>query len=150
MIDLLQFNRVFIKYGIPDFYILCIGSGPIFAFNFAITVLPMLVLFQKLTPEHVESTMMALSASIMNLANGFTGAMLGAFVNHNFIGITNDNVATKFNICIYITIAGTIYQTLLIPMIPTRSEIDETIKKQQEEKEMDSAYSGTQGSEKGE
>ena len=39
----------------------------------SLSVLPCMVMFQKMTPPHVEATMMAFSASVMNLSNGLVG-----------------------------------------------------------------------------
>ena len=51
----------------------------------------MLVVFQKITPTNVEATMMALSASIVNLSRGFLGDSTGAFINHYFIKVVDLN-----------------------------------------------------------
>lgn len=56
----------------------------------------MLVIFQKITPPHVEATMMALSASIVNLSRGFLGETTGAFINHYFIGVTKNDMSNYY------------------------------------------------------
>ena len=56
----------------------------------------MLVVFQKITPTNVEATMMALSASIVNLSRGFLGDTTGAFINHYFIKVTKDDMSNYY------------------------------------------------------
>ena len=68
--------------GIPDFAILMFSSTVLESINFALTFLPMLIVFQKITPPHVEATMIALSASVSNFSSGFMRQVIGAFVNN--------------------------------------------------------------------
>jgi len=127
-VDLLQFNRVNIEYGISDMALICFGSGVIGTFQFAMTQLPCLVLFQKMAPEHVESTVMAFSASIVNLSRGFLGELTGAYINKQFIGIDGTNVGEKFYIIIYLGFFMAIYNFYMIKLIPLQKEITEVIK----------------------
>ena len=73
VIDLFQIFRYNIEWGISDMAILVFGSTVMSSIQLALTLLPCMVLFQKMTPPHVESTMMAFSASVMNLSNGLVG-----------------------------------------------------------------------------
>jgi len=49
---------------------LCISSAVIGSLQFSMTQLPSLVWFNKITPSNVEATMMAFSASCVNLSRG--------------------------------------------------------------------------------
>ena len=49
-------------------FVLCVINVVTGAFGMAMTVLPTLVLFQKLSPDHVEATMMALAGTVTNLS----------------------------------------------------------------------------------
>eukprot|EP00356_Strombidium_inclinatum_P011214 CAMPEP_0170503074 /NCGR_PEP_ID=MMETSP0208-20121228/43559_1 /TAXON_ID=197538 /ORGANISM="Strombidium inclinatum, Strain S3" /LENGTH=62 /DNA_ID=CAMNT_0010782527 /DNA_START=282 /DNA_END=467 /DNA_ORIENTATION=- len=62
-----------------------------------------------MAPDHVESTMMAFSASIVNLSRGFMGEVIGVWVNKNFIGMTSEDLS-KYNITIWIGIGGCLYE----------------------------------------
>lgn len=53
----------------------------------AYTTLPAMVLFAKLIPESVESSMFALLTGILNLSNLFLSKELGIFIN-KFVGVT--------------------------------------------------------------
>jgi hypothetical protein len=52
----------------------------------AATTLPAMVLFAKLIPESVESSMFALLTGILNLSNLFLSKELGIFIN-KFVGV---------------------------------------------------------------
>ena len=69
-----------IECGIPDIYISCFIKAVFVPLTFAISQLPVTVLFQKLCPEGVEATMMALNASILNLRVSL-GALTGVLTN---------------------------------------------------------------------
>ena len=79
-------------------------------------------MFQKITPDHVESIMMAFSASIVNLSRGFTGQMIGVWMNRNFIGITATDL-TNYSACIWIGIACCFYEMAIARLIPLNSDI---------------------------
>ena len=64
---------------------ICFGGAFFGPLSFAMTQLPTLVLFQKMTPMNVEATMMAFSASIVNMSNGLMGSLTGALLNKYFL-----------------------------------------------------------------
>ena len=111
-----------LKFGISDFALLCFGTGPISSVNFALTQLPTLVMFQRLTPPNVEATMMAFAASFVNMSRGLIPDMMGVFINKNFVGVT-ENDLSKYYILSLISIISTLYEIILIRLIPLRSEL---------------------------
>ena len=50
-----------------------------------------MVLFAKIIPESVESSMFALLTGLINLSNLFAAPELGVFIN-TFVGVTSDNL----------------------------------------------------------
>jgi len=60
---------------------LCVGTAVIGSLQFSLTQLPSLVWFNKITPESVEATMMAFSASCVNLSRGTIPDMIGLAIN---------------------------------------------------------------------
>ena len=68
-------------------YILLFTSGIDSAIEMALSHLPCLVVFQKMTPPHVEATMMAFSTSVINLSNGLVGQLIGVWIN-SYVGVT--------------------------------------------------------------
>ena len=129
-VDLAQVFRVNLDYGISDMVVLCFGNAIFGAFAFAMTQLPSLVLFQKLVPDHVEATMMALSASTINLSRGLMGDLMGVFVNSSFVGITEKDfdgvtleTVTPYYILVFIGFMSCLYEFTIIPLIPIKAEI---------------------------
>ena len=82
--------------GIPDFWVFSFG-GPFFLnIAYTITNLPTYVHFQKMTPPHVEATMMAFSTTIVNMSYGFVGSFSGYIINKYFLQITKENLHDKY------------------------------------------------------
>lgn len=50
-----------------------------------------MVLFAKIIPESVESSMLAFLTGLTNLSNLFLSPEIGLFINH-FVGVTTDNL----------------------------------------------------------
>lgn len=134
MIDYVQAKRWNLDLGISDMFLLCFGSSIIYAVQFALTQLPSIVLFQKLIPPHVESTMSAFSAGIVNISNGLLGQMIGVAVNKWFIGVTSDDL-TNYPAIPLIGLGCCFYELLIIQLIPVQSDIDEAIVIRQKERE---------------
>ena len=53
--------------------------------------LPGMVLFAKMIPSNIESSMFAMLTGLMNLSQGFTAKMLGNFINI-FVGVEEKNL----------------------------------------------------------
>ena len=53
--------------------------------------LPGMVLFAKMIPSNIESSMFAMLTGLMNLSQGFTSKMIGNFFNV-FVGVKEDNL----------------------------------------------------------
>lgn len=130
-IDLWQILRINIEWGISDMVVLCFGSSVIYAVQFALSQLPSLVLFQKLTPPHVEATMMAFSASIVNMSRGLIGQLTGVAINKLFLHITQDDLSNYY-LLPFISLGCAMYEFWIIKLIPVQSEIDACIKQRQE------------------
>jgi hypothetical protein len=73
--------------------LICFGSLLYQPIYFAINQIPSIVLCQKLAPDHVEATMMAFSASIINMSNGIIGGLTGYYINKWFVGVEEDNLS---------------------------------------------------------
>ena len=50
-----------------------------------------MVLFAKMIPSNIESSMFAMLTGLMNLSNGFTSKMLGNAINY-FVGVHETNL----------------------------------------------------------
>ena len=57
--------------------------------NDAFQRLPGMVLFAKMIPSNIESSMFAMLTGLMNLSNGFSAKMLGNLINV-FVGVEDE------------------------------------------------------------
>ena len=134
LIDLFQVFRWNLALGISDMAVLCFGSTVLSTIGFAISQLPSLVLFQKLAPPHVEATMMAFSASIVNLSRGMIGQLTGAFINKYFVGVTAKDLSNYY-ILVLIGFGNLLWELCIIRLIPVQKEIDAAVILRQSQRE---------------
>ena len=99
-------------------YILC---GPIASvLEKAMTLMPSNIIFSQVIPPGVEATMFAVAHTVINL-NVFTlRALVGVFINDNFVFVTKENM-DNFYVLQIISLCGTLIPFLYIHvMIPTQ------------------------------
>jgi hypothetical protein len=80
-------------FGLSPLAFVCLTSTVTDTLYSACTTLPAMVLFAKLIPENVESSMFAMLTGILNFSNLFASKELGIVIN-KFIGVyytENDN-----------------------------------------------------------
>ena len=135
-LDLWQALRYNLAYGISDFMLFCFSGAVFSPLFFAMTQLPTLVLFQKMTPMNVEATMMAFSASVVNMSNGLMGSLTGYILNKYFFQVTKENLHERYYIIPIIQIFCCFYELVIIRLIPTNEEIKDEIEKRQSMVEM--------------
>ena len=88
--------------------------------------LPGMVLFAKLIPENVESSMFAMLTGLMNFSNNFLNAELAIAINHWFFGIyytkTDNNLQESWKL--YFVQAGMCFLPMcFIWLIPKRDAV---------------------------
>lgn len=125
-ISYVMIKRINIEYGISDFALMCFTHVLSYPLMMAFSVLPSLVLFQKLTPDHVEATMMAFYASVVNTSNSMLGEMTGVWVNEKFIGVSKDNM-DRYIYVWYVGVATMIVQIFFIRLIPVQADVDRSM-----------------------
>jgi len=77
--------------GMPPVIFLIMSSAITDTLYGAYTQLPGMVLFAKIIPESVESSMFALLTGLINLSNLFASPELGVLIN-SFVGVTSENL----------------------------------------------------------
>lgn len=82
---------------ISDFALICCGGIVLAPLVFSMSLLPALVMFQKLTPGKVEATMFAFAMSIVN-SGGMLGNFTGYLVNENFVGVDKDHLSQFYKL----------------------------------------------------
>ena len=88
LVDLFQVKRFNLAFGFSDIVTLCASKAILDSFYLALWHLPHLIVVQKLAPEGVEATIIAICATVNNFFLIEGPALMGAFINRNFIGVS--------------------------------------------------------------
>ena len=86
--------------------------------------LPIMALFAKITPEKIEGTTFATLTGTMNLANGIIAPAMGTWINHQFVGVTSEDLS-KYEILCLIAVVCAAISYVLVFLIPTKAQIRE-------------------------
>jgi hypothetical protein len=87
--------------------------------------LPLMVLFAKVTPRHVEGTVFAIFTGLSNFANGVLSPTIGSLINDMFIGVTTKNISTSnMAILCWIETFLAILPIFFMHLIPLRKDIE--------------------------
>merc|ERR1712086_76713 len=120
LVNLAWANRLNLEYGISDgaFVLLTdIGLGTL---SLAYTQLPIMVLFAKITPSHIEATCFAFLTGTLNFCNGVVSTYVGSLVNDTFVGVTASDLS-NFPKLACISLVTSFFPLALLRLIPLRS-----------------------------
>jgi len=120
LVDLCIVNRLNLAIGIPDMAALCLSRGILDSFFLALWHLPHLIVVQKLAPEGVEATIIAICATINNFFLLSCPELVGAFVNRTFVGVSKEDIADKYPNLVYFQLLGCLLTFPLILIVPTK------------------------------
>jgi len=81
-----------LEYGIPDVALIIFDESVGEIISQAFISMPVMVLYAKITPPHIEATCFAMLASSSNLRETISG-MIGATINEQFVGVTKDDMS---------------------------------------------------------
>lgn len=115
--------RVNVALGINDLSFVALTSVFGDTMSLAFSLLPTVVLFAKITPNHIEATVFAMLTGAFNFSNNVGSPLLGSFFC-KIVGVDSQNL-DKFYILILIQIGAIIMTFLYIYLVPKRSEINE-------------------------
>ena len=101
---------------------ICGGTALVQSFYLAVFHLPYLIVVQKLAPEGVEATMIAICATIHNFFLIEGPELLGALINLK-VGVTRDDLSS-YDVLVWIQVVGSILTLAIIPIVPSQSDID--------------------------
>lgn len=91
--SLLWVQRINLDYGISDRIYVISTDIVIGTLSLALRMLPMMVLFAKITPPHIEGTCFAFLTGTTNFLYGVLATYTGSLVNDTFIGVTSDDLS---------------------------------------------------------
>ena len=80
-----------VLFGLDPYWFMIMSSAVTDVLYNAFVMLPGMVLFAKLIPANIESSMFAMLTGLMNFSNLFAAKMLGNYFN-SYFGVTQDNL----------------------------------------------------------
>jgi hypothetical protein len=87
-----------------------------------LVLLPLMILFAKITPKKIEATAFAFLTGTSN----FTGTMrgfVGTFINSSFVGVTQEDLS-RYYILVIISIVCSITPIFYLNLLPVRAELE--------------------------
>jgi glucose uptake protein GlcU len=75
------------EYGLPDMFVILFTDIVLDTLSQCMVLLPLMVLFAKITPKRIEATCFAFLTGTCNMTSGMR-SLVGSFVNRNFVGVT--------------------------------------------------------------
>lgn len=116
---LLYVNQIY--FGLNPLVFCLLTSTVTDSLSQALMNLPMQVLFAKLIPEDIESSMFALLTGLMDFSQSYLSPQLGNMVN-KLIGVSQDNMEDLWKLCL-IEVCFELIPLAFIKLIPTRAEV---------------------------
>jgi hypothetical protein len=111
-----------ITFGIPPLVFTAMTSTITDTLYLGMVQLPIQILYAKLIPDQIESSMFALLTGLSNLSNLFLSKQLGNLFNV-FVGVTTDSLERLW--MLYVTQAiCSLVPLLFVYLIPRRSEVE--------------------------
>lgn len=109
-------------FGMPPLMFMLVTSTVTDLLNDAFQRLPGMVLFAKMIPSNIESSMFAMLTGLMNLSNGFSAKMLGNFINI-FVGVEDTNLNDLWMLYL-IQAACSLLPLAFIWLVPKKAEVE--------------------------
>lgn len=110
-----------ITFGMSPMLFMIVSSTVTDTLYNAFVQLPGMVLFAKLIPSNIESSMFAMLTGLMNFSNLFVSKTLGNFIN-SFFGVTESNLQDLWQLYA-IQIGCCLLPLFFIWMLPTKEEV---------------------------
>ena len=111
-----------IMLGMDPYWFIILSSTVADVLYNAFVMLPGMVLFAKLIPANIESSMFAMLTGLMNFSNLFAAKMLGNYIN-TFFGVTEENLEDLWQLYA-IQILCCLIPALFICLLPNRDEVE--------------------------
>jgi len=121
LINLVFVLRINVAYGVDDLTFITFATLFHDALGVSFYILPLTVLFAKLTPKHIEATIFATMTGMVNLSLQVISPLIAARVA-NYLEVTKDNL-DNFSLMIAIQMPLCLVPILFIKLVPSREEI---------------------------
>lgn len=110
-----------ITFGLPPLIFVALTSTVSDTIFLAMNCLPSMVLFAKLIPSQIESSMFAVLMGLLNLSTTVLSKLIGNFYNE-FIGVTNSNLDDIWKLYV-ISTALAILPLSLVWLLPSKAQV---------------------------
>ena len=121
-----------IAIGINDTVFLMMSDLVLGTLGLALTNLPMMVLFAKITPNNIEATFFAFLTGTSNFCNGIISPMVGSKLNELFVGVTAEDLS-NYHILMLISMISSLIPFTFLWLVPLKDDI--TVISEKEEKD---------------
>ena len=111
------------KLGIKPFTFLFFTSSTLFPLITGLFIIPPFVLIAKISPTHVEATIFAFSASIINGCLFFVPRMMGIMWNKLIFHVDAENLENLYK-CYLLDLVGILLLFPFVRLIPTWEEVE--------------------------
>ena len=121
--DLLNFvfaKRWNLEIGINDYVFLFVTDAVFSIIKVVLYSMPIMALFAKITPKKIEGSTFAALTGTMNLGNVVIAPAMGTWINHQFVGVSKDDIS-KYDILCLIAVFSACVSFVLIFLIPTKA-----------------------------
>ena len=108
--------------GINDLIFIVLTESVFGVINIAMSILPTLAIFAKITPKRIEGTIFAFLTGSTNLANFVIAPNMGVWINEQFVGVTADDLSSYPKLC-FISMITSFLIFMIIPLIPLKADI---------------------------
>jgi Na+/melibiose symporter-like transporter len=115
--------RLNLYLGISDIAFVILTSIITDTLSTALSHMPVLVLFAKITPKNIEATVFALFTGVLNLSGIVISPNMGILVNKLFVGVTLSSLENYYKL-VFIQLLLSFVPLLLLSMIPMTEEIE--------------------------
>lgn len=110
-----------ITFGLSPIIFVVLTSTVMDTLVLAFTVLPATVLFAKLIPQNVESSMFALLTGVLNFCSLFAAKELGVLINRS-IGVTTSNLSQLWKLYV-VQASCCLLPIIFVALLPTREQV---------------------------
>ena len=124
-------------FGISDGFIIIFTDIIGDIFSMCLVVLPICVLFAKITPRNIEATCFAMLAGLYNFKNSIRG-YIGSTINTQFIGVSRENMDDFWKLKV-ISLICSCLPLLFIFLLPSQKKIEDLQKRMAEEEALELA-----------
>ena len=116
-------TRVNVDYGIPDMALIVFTDVVNDIISQCLVMLPMMIVFAKITPRRIEATAFAFLTGTYNLSSSLHG-VVGSIVNSTFVGVSQDDLS-KYWVLVSISIVMSVIPVMFLRLLPTRQQLDD-------------------------